>query len=174
MRIDINKIPDFTIDCGKLLHAKEIKQLMKKFDVKYYCYMFIHNSLTMKIGMSADSDWMRNSYGERIYRQAFHIPGWPTKPSPRSAGNDMLDIIENFAGINKNNVLIKVFDMTNYPFQCEDSPELEVGDLEKDLMDLYEQEHGCLPIGNLRDERKLPKKGRVTDIVFNSLFDVDD
>lgn len=173
MRIDINKIPDFTIDCGKLLRASEIKQLMKKFDVRYYCYMFIHKSTTMKIGMSADSDWFRGSYGERIYRQAFHIPGWPSKPSPKSAGNDMLDIIHSFPNINKNDVVIKVFDMTNYPFSCEDRPELEVGDLEKDLMDLYEQANGCLPVGNLRDERKLPKKGRVTDIVFNSLFDSD-
>jgi hypothetical protein len=173
MKIDLNNIPTFSIDCGRLHNASEIKQLMKKYDVKYYCYMFIHKSTTMKIGMSADSDWIRGSYGERIYRQAFHIPGWPTAPSPKSAGNDMLDIIENFAGINKNDVLIKVFDMTNYPFICEDIPEYEVGELEKDLMDLYEQEHGCLPVGNIRDERKLPRKSVVADVTFKRLFDSD-
>lgn len=173
MKININNIPTFSIDCGKLLHACEIKQLMKKYDVKYYCYMFIHKSTTMKIGMSADSDHYRGSYGERIYRQAFQIPGWPTKPSVNSAGNDMLDIIKNFSGINKNDVLIKVFDMTNYPFICENTPEYEVGELERELMDLYEQQYGCLPVGNVRDERKLPRKSVVADVTFKRLFGSD-
>lgn len=173
MNIDLKNIPTFTIDCSSLIHACEIKGIMKKYSIKYYCYMFIHKSQTMKIGMSADNDHFRGSFGERIYRQAFHIPGWPSKPSVKSAGNDMLDVIKNFSSINKNDVLIKVFDMTNYPFQCQNTPELEVGDLEKHLMDLYEKEFGCLPIGNIRDERKLPKKGRVLDSMFNSLFDVD-
>lgn len=173
MKIDLTKVPIFAIDCGKLLHASEIKQLMKKIGVKYYCYMFIHNSVTMKIGMSSDHDWIRGSYGERIYRQAFQIPGWPSKPSTKSAGNDMLDIIKNFSGINKNDVLIKVFDMTNYPFQCQHDPSLEVKDLEQDLMDIYEEEHNRLPVGNIRDERKIPRKGRVLDETFKNLFEIN-
>lgn len=173
MKIDLTKVTTFTIDCSKLLHASEIKQLMKKFGVKYYCYEFIHNSTTMKIGMSADNDWMRGSYGERIYRQAFHIPGWPSKPSTKSAGNDMLDVIKNFPTINKNDILIKVFDMTYYTFQCKYDPSLEVKDLEQDLMDLYEKEYNCLPVGNIRDERKVPRKGRVLDETFNNLFEID-
>lgn len=171
MQFDLTRIYSFNVSCNNLLHAKEIKQLMKTYGVKYYCYMFFHNSSTMKIGMSTDNDWQRGSYGERIYRQAFQIPGWPTKPSKKSAGNDMLDIIEHFPGINKNDVRIKVFDMTNYPFLCQNSPEYEVREFEKHLMDLYEQTNGGLPIGNIRDERELPKKGIVTDLTFNSLFD---
>jgi len=174
MKIDLNKVPTFTIDCSKLKNACEIKGIMKNIGVKYYCYFLIYKSETMKIGMSADNDWLKGSYGERIYRQAFHIPGWPTRPSNTTPGfKDVQKLMEFWPTVHKNDVLIKVFDMTGYPFQCEYNPSLEVSDLEKDLLDLYESQNGGLPLGNIRDERKLPKKGRVTDQIFKALFETD-
>ncbi len=174
MKINVNQIPTFAIDCSKLKNACEIKSIMKRFGVKYYCYMMMYQKDTMKIGMSADNDWLRGSYGERIYRQAFHVPGWPTRPSKTTPGfKDVQKLMEFWPTVNKNDVIIKVFDMTNYPFQCEYNPSLEVGDLEKDLLDLYEHEHGCLPAGNIRDERKSPQKGRVTSQMFDTLFEID-
>ena len=171
--IDINKLPSFSIDLGQCLNACEIKRLMKRLRVKYYTYAFIHNSTVMKYGMSADNDWLRGSYGERIYRQSFQIPGWPTKPSPKSAGNDMLDIVERFPNISKNDVCVKVWDMTGYPFAVADNPKFEVGELEKQLLQDHVDKYGDLPVGNLRDERKMPKKSRVTDQLFDSMFDIE-
>jgi hypothetical protein len=171
--IDINKLPSFSIDLGQCLNAYEIKRLMKKTGVKYYTYAFIYNSTVMKYGMSADNDWMKGSYGERIYRQSFQIPGWPTKPSKKSSGNDMLDIIEKFPNINKNDVCVKVWDMTGYPFAVASQPKVEVGELEKQLFQNHFDKYGALPVGNLRDEREMPKKYRVTDQLFNSIFDVE-
>jgi hypothetical protein len=172
--IDINKLPTVTIDLGRCLNACEIKSIMKKTGIKYYCYAFIYNSTIMKYGMSADNDWMRGSFGERIYRQAFQIPGWPSKPSPKSAGNDMLDVIKYFPNIHKSNVCVKVWDMTGFPFAVESCPKDEVLECEKVLLDLHEKQFGSLPIGNIRDERQMPKKTRVTDQIFNSMFDVID
>lgn len=171
--IDINKLPSFTIDLNQCLHACEIKQLMKRIGVKYYTYAFIYNSTVMKYGMSADNDWIRGSYGERIYRQSFQIPGWPTKPSKKSAGNDMLDIIEKFPNINKNDICVKVWDMTGYPFAVEYNPKHEVLEVERQLLEDHYNKFGALPVGNLRDERLMPKKARVTDQLFNSMFDIE-
>jgi hypothetical protein len=171
--IDINKLPSFSIDLGQCLNACEIKRLMKRMGVKYYTYAFIHNSTVMKYGMSADNDWMRGSYGERIYRQSFQIPGWPSKPSPKSAGNDMLDIVDRFPNISKNDVCVKVWDMTGYPFAVADNPKFEVGELEKQLLEEHYAKFNSLPIGNLRDERLSPKKARVTDQMFYSMFDIE-
>lgn len=174
MTIDITKLPNVIIDLNQCLHASQIKQLMKKIGIKYYTYAFLYNNVVMKYGMSADNDWIRGSYGERVYRQAFQIPGWPTKPSPKSAGSDMLDVIKHFPNINKSNVCIKIWDMTNYPFAVQDDPKEEVLECERILLDMHEKSFGYLPIGNVRDERKIAKKARVTDQLFNSMFDVED
>jgi hypothetical protein len=169
--IDINQLPTITIDLDQCLHASQIKNIMKRLGIKYYCYAFIYKSTIMKYGQSADADWMRGSYGERVYRQSFHIPGWPTKPSPKSAGNDMAEIIKNFPGIGKNDVCVKVWDMTNYKFAVEDDPRFEVTQLEDYLLDTHKKQFGSLPIGNLRDESHIRRKTRVTDLIFNSMFD---
>lgn len=174
MTIDITKLPNIIIDLNQCLHAAQIKQLMKKMGIKYYTYAFLYNNVVMKYGMSADNDWIRGSHGERVYRQAFQIPGWPTKPSPKSAGSDMLDIVKHFPNINKSDVCIKVWDMTNYPFAVQDDPKEEVLECERILLDMHEKSFGYLPIGNVRDERKIAKKARVTDQIFNSMFDIED
>jgi hypothetical protein len=164
-------IPQLDIDLSSLLNAHEIKRIMKDNKIKFYCYLFIYKGIIMKVGMSADNDYLRGSFGERIYRQSFHIPGWPKCASKNSAGNDMLDVIENFPGINKNDVCIKVFDLTNIDFAVKSNPKKEVNDFEKALLEWHEKTYGCIPIGNLRDERLMPKKSQVTDLVFGSLFD---
>lgn len=169
--INISQLPSVTFDLGKCLHACEIKSMMKTLGIKYYCYAFIYKSTIMKYGHSADNDWRQGSFGERIYRQSFQIPGWPSKPSVKSAGNDMLDVIKNFPGINKNDVCVKVWDMTNYPFAVNSDPKHEVIQLEDQLLDSYIKQHGSLPLGNLRDESHIRRRTRVTDQLFNSMFD---
>jgi hypothetical protein len=169
--IDIAKLPTISFDLGKCLNACEIKGMMKKLGIKYYCYAFIYKSTIMKYGQSADNDWVRGSFGERIYRQSFQIPGWPSKPSVKSAGNDMLDVIKNFPNIDKNDVCVKVWDMTGYSFAVQDDPRHEVTQLEDQLLESYEKQFGYLPVGNLRNESHIRRKTRVTDQHFNSIFD---
>jgi hypothetical protein len=173
--IDLSKIPSFTIDLGSLLNACEVKSIMKKLGVRYYCYVFSFDNTVMKIGMSADNDWQRGSYGERIYRQSFHIPGWPSKPSVTTPGyKDIQQLLPYFPTLHKSKVKINVFDMTGYPFQCSYSPKLEVGDLEKQLMNDYVTKFNRLPVGNVVDERTKPVKGRVLDETIERLFSNED
>lgn len=171
--IDASQLPSITFDLGKCLHACEIKGMMKTLGIKYYCYAFVYKSTIMKFGQSADNDWIRGSFGERIYRQSFHIPGWPSKPSPNMSGNDMVDIIKHFPNITKNDVCIKVWDMTKYQFAVVANPKHEVTQLEDQLLAEYVSVYSTLPIGNLRDESHIRRKTRVSDQMFNSMFDIE-
>lgn len=173
MIIDPKTLPSITIDCGQLLNACEIKSIMKQLGITDYCYAFIYKSTVMKYGQSGDNDWKRGSYGERIYRQAFHIPGWPTKPSPNTAGKDMCDIVAKFPGINKNDVLIKVWDMTGYNFAIKHDHRHELTVLENTLLSEHVNAYGTLPVGNIKDVTFIQRKTRVTDDIFDSMFAYD-
>ena len=169
--IDITKLPTMILDCSQMLHAAEVKHIMKKIGVRDYCYAFIYKSTVMKFGQSGDNDWQRGSYGERIYRQARFIPGWPTTPAPGSAGSDMGLLVKKFPGINKNQVCIKVWDMTGHSFSVQTDHRHELTVVENQLIAEHIKDFGYQPVGNIKDESYITKKSRVTDQVFDSLFD---
>jgi hypothetical protein len=171
MNINIKNLNTIVFDCSQMRNACEIKGQMKKLGITDYCYAFTYNGTVMKFGQSGDNDWQKGSYGERIYRQAHHIPGWPTIASPGSAGGDMRKITPKFPGINKNGVFIKVWDMTGYPFSVAHDHRHELTVLENQLIQEHIKQFGYQPIGNVRDESKITKKTRVTDQMFDSLFD---
>lgn len=170
--IDLDKLPQYRIDLVNYLTANVIKQNMKSSKVRSYVYAFIHKNTVMKYGVQYDCD--DDTHGERIYRQAFHIPGWPKVPSPRSAGNDMLEVIKNFPGINKNDVSILIWDMTHYPRADSKNPKYEVNVVERQLIKEHIKQHGEKPIGNIKDEAHMDNKAHIKDVVFNNFFLVDE
>jgi hypothetical protein len=169
--IDIGKLPVIMFDLSQYLIPSLIKHDMKKAGITSYVYAFYHKGVLMKYGVQYDSN--DDTFGERVYRQAFHIPGWPKQPSKRSAGNDMLDIIVHFPGINKNNVTIQIWDMTNYPRANSNNQKYEVNQVERQLIKAYIALHGIKPIGNIKDEDHMDNKVQVEDVMFNSLFEFD-
>lgn len=171
MLIDISKLPITHFELRDLHMPYEIMGAMKSLGFESYVYEFRFLDTIMKYGVQYDV--ISNSFGERIYRQAFQIPGWPTKPSPRSAGNDMLDIIKHFPGIDKKDVSIKVWDMTHYPRTCSTDPKFEVDKLERQFIKLYTERYGRKPVGNIKSEEYRDTKTVVTDVHFNSLFDYE-
>lgn len=169
--IDIAKLPTFMFDLSNYLTASVLKHDMKAADIQSYVYAFYHKGVVMKYGVQYECD--ADTYGERAYRQAFHIPGWPRQPSPNSAGNDMLDIIKHYPNINKNNITIQIWDMTNYPRANSNNPKYEVNQVERQLIKAYTDQHGSRPLGNIKDESHMDKKAHVHDMIFNNLFEVD-
>jgi hypothetical protein len=165
--IDTTQVPQYIIDCSTLTHAREIRQEMREAGVRLYCYAFTHKSEVLKFG--EQHKWDPTTYGERIYRQAWHIPGWPTTPKS-SSGSDMLDIIQNVPNINKNDVCIMIWDMTNYPRSSVANPSFEVRTLERQLIKAYIDEHGKKPVGNIKDEKHMDRKTRVKVDLFDALF----
>lgn len=168
MYIDTGKLPTTYFDLCKLLKPYELVVAMKSLGFESYVYEFKHKNNTMKYGVQYNI--IGSCHGERIYRQAFHIPGWPRKPSKKSAGNDMLDILPFFPGINKNDVKITVWDMTHFPRASSINPKFEVNQLERQFIREYTAKFGCLPAGNIKDEKHMDSKSVVTDIQFERLF----
>jgi len=165
--IDTSKINTYRIDLYKLLTAKEIRQAMKSAGIKRYVYEFIHKTETMKYGIQYE--WDPTTWGERIYRQAWHIPGWPSVPKS-SSGSDMGDIIQFFPSINKNDVSIRIWDMTNYPSSYISDKAFEIKALERQFIREYEDKHKRRPIGNIKDEKHMDRKTAVKTDLFDTFF----
>lgn len=170
--IDLSKIPFYKIELSQMLTPAQIMKFCKKNNITSMVYAFEYKGrIIMKYGVQYDC--VAQQPGERTYRQAFHIPGWPTKPSKKSAGNDMLDIIPKFPGINKNDVILHIWDMSNYPRASKINHKFEVNQLERQLIKEHIEKHGFKPVGNIKDESHMDNKSIVTDQHFDSLFDND-
>lgn len=169
MYIDTSKITTHTINLFDIKEPFDIVRYCKKHDIKSLVYAFIHKGNVMKFGVQYDV--VAQEPGERPYRQAFHIPGWAKQASKNSAGNDMLDIVSEIPGINRIDISIKIWDMTNYPRASSFNPKFEVNCLERQLIKEHIETQGNKPIGNIKDESHMDKKSIVTDRHFESLFD---
>jgi hypothetical protein len=169
--INISNLPTHVIDLSQLKNACEIKQIVKSLGITDYCYAFIYKNTVMKFGQSGDNEWQKGSYGERIYRQSRFIPGWPTIAAPGSAGCDMADLAAKFPDIDKNDVCIKVWDMTQVQFSVAADHRHELTVVENELIAQHIAAFGHQPVGNVKDESYIVRKTRVTDQVFNNLFE---
>jgi hypothetical protein len=165
--IDLNNVPVHSLDLKDFLHAKEIRQYMRNQDIREHCYAFVRKNKVMKYGIQYE--WNPTTHGERAYRQAWYIPGWPTKPKSTS-GDDMADIIKNFPGIHKNDVTLVIFDMTHYPRSSSREPDYEVKQLERQLIKDHIDSNNEPPVGNIKTEKHMDQKTIVKDAIFDSLF----
>ena len=165
--IDRTKVSIYRIDLKNMLHAKDIRATMKAAGIKRYVYEFIHNSETMKYGIQYE--WDNTTWGERIYRQAWWIPGWPKVPKS-SSGKDMFDIIQFFPNIHKADVSIRIWDMTKYPNAFLNDKALEIKMLERELIKEYIDKHNRPPVGNIKTEDHMDNKSDIKADLFDALF----
>ena len=172
--------PDYTIHLKNLTSPSEVMQFCKQQNIRNYAYAFIYNSpieqrdFYLKIGRSAPG----GSIGERIYRQAGHVPGWAF-PLTGPSGSDIahvIDLFEKTFPVNTklltiNNVSICIWDVTNVvnTHLTDDAYPTRV--CENQLLDEYEEIHGCLPLGNLKDTRNEMMAPYVGREHYESLFE---
>ena len=173
--------PDFVIHLRNLNAPSQVLQFCKKHNIKDYAYAFVYNSpfqhidIWLKIGRSAGGE-----VGERIYRQAGNVPGW-TVPLNGPSGSDIKLIIEEFEtqypinlGLcNTDHISIRIWDVTNVVNEHVSDEAYPSRVCENQLLDEYENIHGCLPIGNLKDTRNEMMKPFVSKDTWNNLFDDD-
>jgi hypothetical protein len=162
-----------TINFSVLNNAVEICDIMKKHQIKMYVYAFVSTLGVMKFGSSKDNEWRRhNSYGDRIYRQAHHIPGWGNGTAgPLTSGNDFLDILAHYPPtLTKDDVWVMVWDMTDYPFLAAQYPK-EIEEFENELIQSYADQWGCRPIGNPKDMSYASNVSVVSDMIFDQFFE---
>jgi hypothetical protein len=174
--INLNLVPTYSIQLLHLNEAIEITHIMKANNIKKYCYAFEIHTKTLhdvvKYGHSADNEWQRGVFGDRLYRQAWHIPGWHQQCSPLMWGHEMRDIIKHYTNADKNSISLTVWDMTNYPVQSTLYPNFELEQLEAHLIDNYQNAHKCMPLGNIRSEKSKKNKTVVADVTFNNLLEL--
>lgn len=173
MKININwkNIPTHTIDIGELDSPYDICLTMKFLQIDWYVYRIMFKGIVIKFGMSADKS---RSYGERIYRQIGHSKSWGSKRLYGSSGSDWRVIEEDFYDlygypIDKNFIKIKVWDLTNYPFETL-NPYNEVLAIESSLIQQYNEVCGEKPIGNIHDDENIFRRPSINKSTWNDLF----
>lgn len=175
MYIDHSQLPQYTVDCHSLDAAIDLKQILSGFTRGTYELFILYQGkrITIKYGMTAD-----NKQGERMYRQIWRFPGWPTTPGATAAGDDLDDTVARLLielpGLSKNNVYVHVWDMTDLPPQNRLRPEHEPYMLEGQLIEEYADREGHAPIGNKREQQRLEKGRRariIKSVPADSLLD---
>lgn len=166
--------PVFEIDLEKLNEACQISWILKSLNVVYYVYTFEYLGSVIKHGISVDE---KSNFGDRIYRQAGHLLGWPTRLWGPN-GNDMRTIDECYFNktkkhLNRVGMKITVRDLTNVLSPSLADPVFHVKQLERQLIKEYQEIHGCLPIGNIKDESYIDNKTYVAKETFEKLFDFE-
>jgi hypothetical protein len=169
--INRSLIPQHTFNLCNYSDAVGIAHDMKKLQIKKYVYMFSTALMTLKYGSSKDNEWKRKGiYGERIYRQAHHIPGWLNGcAGPLTSGYDFREILTHCPTLTKNDIIITVWDMSNYPFLAANKPK-EVEEFENELIHNFKNLHGRRPIGNPKDMSYASNVTVVSDSIFNHIF----
>ncbi len=125
--------------------------------IEKYIYEFRVGNVILKYGISRNND----GDGERVYRQAAHIPGWPSGLAKSDYGKDMEDVVKEYNEIyntflNKDDVILTVWNM-------EDISDIELRRHEAELILEHVKNIGKCPIGNKEDYTKnlksyVPKK----------------
>lgn len=171
--------PDYNIHLRDLSTASFLLQFCKTKNIRNYAYAFVFNSPfafvdeILKIGRSAGGE-----IGERIYRQAGHIPGWNTVLHGPS-GSDILEVIKLYETLNPastgllntSNISIRLWDVTGAPNPHISDVAYPTRVCENQLLTEYEELTGMLPVGNLKDTRNEMMKPFVSTNTWNSLFE---
>jgi hypothetical protein len=139
-----------TVAIKRLANAIELKHLFRGY--KRLAYEIFTLEETLKYGESADED-----DAERIYRQIWQFPGWPTQPAQNTAGCDILDVVNSRPWITKDDLGVRVWDMRHVPYQNPYRPHKETLDVEGELIKRHIEQYKRAPIGNKVEQKRLEK-----------------
>lgn len=158
-----------TIDLSKLSNFSQICDIMKEHRIEKYVYEFNFNGVVIKYGFSADHS---RHYGDRIYRQAGHLNGWPLGVLVGPSGSEMYFINKEYfnktgRNLNRNGMKIIVTDLSN-------QNKIECEKLEKFLIETYITINGVAPIGNKDKITKFNVRKHKNEKRFNELFSFND
>jgi hypothetical protein len=142
--------PVTTILVKDLCNAIDIKHILKGYGRLVYEIYTLEE--TLKYGESADEP-----DGERIYRQIWQFPGWPTFPSTNTAGSDILDVVDKRPFLTKNDLAVRVWDLRDIPCQNFYRPHKETLDIEGELIKRHIEQYNRAPIGNKQEQKRLDR-----------------
>ena len=154
MNIDPQQLPQMHIACHRLTHAIEIKHILRNFTKGVYELYTLQNwqKTTLKYGYTA-----LEPQGERVYRQIWRCPGWPTQPAADAAGGDFDWTVSQFPDLDKDDVYVRIWDMTHLQPLNPYYPQYEPYWLEGQMIRNYIDRHGRAPIGNKLENNRLER-----------------
>jgi len=175
---DINQynLPIYTIICANLNSPRDIIDFFTKKRIDRYIYeisiVFNGKLITIKFGMSADNG---RDFGDRTYRQMAHLKSWGAQRILGSSGADFVVVndlwrVKYNCDIDHKLCLIKIWDLTNYPFKTLD-PREEILAFEEIMIWNYENTFGEKPIGNLLEKYSHKDKAIIEKLTLQRIFD---
>jgi len=156
MKINFDIVPRIKIHLKDLDDYTKILHIFDHKGIERYVYTIWYKDEVAKHGIKYKKG---HPNGERVYTQAGYIPGWnkPLLKRSKKTGIAVKAMIEklNPTSFHKDDVVLEIFDFTNYPFEWPDSDVLiyaAMQNAEEQLKLEYYQTHGRYPVGNLKQE----------------------
>jgi len=156
--------PTYTIPLKGLVDYTDIMRFCRKNDIQIYVYEFSWKTHIVKYGIQHRYGGNGNDYGERLYTQIGHMPGWEKQNLKRSQEtkkniDELINKIESTFNCKfcKDDITVKIMDYTNAPFEL-DNPRAELQRIEDGLSDLHNSIYGHRPMGNktIPTNKKIP------------------
>lgn len=141
----------------------QVSHVMRRAKITSYAYAFATDEGIIKYGESSDAS---STPGERIYRQAAHLPGWTKRPRS-SSGSDMQILADEFH-TKYNRVLHK--DTVDILIYRADG-KFDALDLERDLINEIMLRCGRAPMGNKDPKTQKKQIALNNQVRLNELFD---
>jgi hypothetical protein len=146
--------PTYTIPLKNFDDYTEIMRFCRSHNIKFMIYEFTWKGIVWKYGIQHKHGGSGNDYGERVYTQIGHIPGW-SKPNLKrcpSTKKDIDEVIKKIettyqCKVSKDDITVIISDYTNAPFEL-DKPRAELQRIEDRLVEKHEKNYGYRPIGN--------------------------
>ena len=151
--------PKHSLELKNLNSLSDIISFFRRRNIQLYLYDIQYKGKTIKYGIQHT---ISASPGDRVYTQCGHMPGWPQlfnrSPSSRKAVELMiLEICENLTDFHKNDVVIEIYDLTDYNFKLPESVHsvhIEIRNIEGKFNDWHKEQFGRFPVGNPKQEKK--------------------
>jgi len=176
--------PQLTIELKQLTRPTEILAWMTELNIKFYAYSFRTIGIpfippggeVMKYGASGDCH--TGEFGERLYRQAGHIPGW-TQSEPwliGSSGEDMIHLLDDYDQVHKHKitkdeVVIDVWPMNRVLLRnVKEASEA----MERKMINEHISKYGLPPIGNKDHKTNRELRKYLNTKTFNGIVDFGD
>lgn len=165
--------PTYEIELGQLSKAYDICLIMEALDIRKYNYQFKFVNNTVKYGYSADVK--SHNHGERVYRQAGHLDGWPTKLAPYSSGSEMEEINQLYTAryghsLDRHRMKLRIIDMTNVVNYNLNDPNWPMKVLEREMIKRHKEQYGVKPVGNINEESHIDRVRWINQKTYGNFF----
>ena len=156
-----NPGPKYILELKTLITPIEIIHFFKKNNIQRYLYDIKYKGQTIKYGIQHT---IQKESGIRLHDQIIHMPGWhrPYKRGPevrKSIEEMILQVCKNLSDFHKDDVVIEIYDFTDYKFKLPDSDDaiyFEIRNIETHFNNWYKEQYGRFPVGNLKQEKLQP------------------